>query len=120
MSNDPKNPFGGEGGMPDLGAIMKMAQELQGNMAKVQEDLAKHTVEAQSGGGMVTAVVNGHHEVVSLKIDKVVVDPNDVGMLQDLVRAAINQAMNKMREEAKEKMASVTGGMGIPGMPGLF
>lgn len=119
MSDDSNNPFGG-GKMPDMGAIMKMAQELQGDMAKMQEELANHTIEASSGGGMVSATVNGHFEVVGLVIDKNVVDPGEVGMLQDLIRAAINQAVVRMREETKSKMSSLTGGMGIPGMPTTF
>ena|SRR5262245_2583515 len=108
------------GKMPDLGALMKQAQKLQTDVAKVQEELAKMTCEAQSGGGMVTAVVNGQFELVSLTIEKAVVDPADIGMLQDLVIAAVNQAAAKIRDESKAKMASVMGGMNIPGMPGMF
>jgi DNA-binding YbaB/EbfC family protein len=110
----------GQGKMPDLGALMKQAQALQANVAKAQEELAKMTVDASSGGGMVTATVNGQFELVKLTIEKDVVDPNDVGMLQDLVIAAINQAVTKMRETSKEKMAGLMGGMNIPGMPGMF
>jgi DNA-binding YbaB/EbfC family protein len=106
--------------MPDLNALMKQAQALQANMQKAQEELAKMTVDASSGGGMVTATVNGQMELVKLSIEKDVVDPNDIGMLQDLVIAAVNQAVEKMRETSKEKMSSMMGGMQIPGMPGLF
>jgi DNA-binding YbaB/EbfC family protein len=108
------------GKMPDLGALMKQAQKLQADVAKVQEELAKMTCEASAGGGMVTAVVNGQFDLVSLRIEKDVVDPNDVGMLQDLIIAAVNQAAAKVREESKAKMASVMGGMNVPGMPGMF
>jgi nucleoid-associated protein EbfC len=108
------------GKMPDLGALMKQAQKLQADVAKVQEELASMTCEAQAGGGMVTAVVNGQFDLVSLKIDKDVVDPADIGMLQDLVIAAVNQAAAKVREETKSRMASVMGGMNVPGMPGMF
>ena len=108
------------GKMPDLGALMKQAQKLQADVAKVQEELAKMTCEASAGGGMVTAVVNGQFDLVSLKIEKDVVDPSDVGMLQDLIIAAVNQAAAKVREESKAKMASVMGGMNVPGMPGMF
>jgi len=108
------------GKMPDLGALMKQAQKLQADVAKVQEELAKMTCEASAGGGMVTATVNGQFDLVSLKIEKDAVDPNDVGMLQDLVIAAVNQAAAKVREESKAKMASVMGGMNVPGMPGMF
>ncbi|MBA3454181.1 MAG: YbaB/EbfC family nucleoid-associated protein [Deltaproteobacteria bacterium] len=107
--------------MPDLNALMKQAQKLQGDVAKVQEELAKMTCEGAAGGGLVTATVNGQFEVVRVKIDKSVVDPNDVGMLEDLVTAAINAAATKVRETSKEKMSGVMGGMGgLPGMPGLF
>jgi len=107
------------GKMPDLGALMKQAQKLQADVAKAQEELAKLTCEASAGGGMVTAVVNGQFDVVSIKIEKDVVDPTDVGMLQDLIVAAVNQAAAKVREESKTRMASVMGGMNIPGMPGF-
>ena len=110
------------GKMPDLNALMKQAQKLQGDVQRAQEELAKMTCEGTSGGGLVTATVNGQFEVVKVKIDKSVVDPNDIGMLEDLVTAAINAAGNKMRETAKEKMAAVMGPLGgLPGgMPGLF
>jgi DNA-binding YbaB/EbfC family protein len=110
----------GGGKMPDLGALMKQAQALQANVQKAQEELGKMTVSASAGGGMVSATVNGHFELTALTIEKTVVDPNDVGMLQDLVIAAINQAVAKMRDATKEKMAGAMGGMNIPGMPGLF
>lgn len=106
--------------MPDLGAIMRQAQALQSNVAKAQEEIAKMTVEASAGGGMVTATVNGQFEIVKLAIEKTVVDPTDIGMLQDLITAAVNQAVLKMRETTKEKMASLMGGLDIPGMPGMF
>jgi DNA-binding YbaB/EbfC family protein len=106
--------------MPDLGALMKQAQSLQANMQKAQEEIAKMTVDASSGGGMVTATVNGEFELVALTIEKTVVDPSDIGMLQDLIIAAINQAVAKMRDTSTEKMAGLMGGMTIPGMPGLF
>jgi nucleoid-associated protein EbfC len=108
------------GKMPDLNALMKQAQKLQGDVQKAQEELATMTADGAAGGGLVTATVNGHHEVVRVKIDKSVVDPNDVGMLEDLITAAINAASNKVRELSKEKMAQVMGPMaGIPGLPGF-
>ena len=107
--------------MPDLNALMKQAQKLQSDVNKVQEEIAAIECEGAAGGGMVTATVNGQFEVVRVKIDKSVVDPNDVGMLEDLVTAAINAAATKVRETSKEKMSSVMGGLGgLPGMPGLF
>jgi len=109
------------GKMPDLNALMKQAQKLQSEVTKVQEELAQMQCDGAAGGGLVTATVNGQFEVVRVKIDKSVVDPNDVGMLEDLVTAAVNAASARVREVSKEKMASVMGGMGgMPGMPGLF
>lgn len=108
--------------MPDLNALMKQAQKLQGDVAKAQEELAQMQCEGAAGGGLVTATVNGQFEVIRVKIDKSVVDPNDVGMLEDLVTAAVNAAAQKVRETSKEKMAKVMGplgGMG-GGIPGLF
>jgi len=106
--------------MPDLGGLMEAAQKLQGDMAKVQEELARKTVEASSGGGMVSVTVNGHCEVVSLTIEKDAVDPNDIAMLQDLIIAAVNQGVVKAREMSQEEMAKLTGGLGLPGgLPGM-
>ena len=108
------------GKMPDLNALMKQAQKLQDEVQKAQDELAKMTCEGASGGGLVTATVNGQFEVVRIKIDKSVVDPSDIGMLEDLVTAAINAAAIKVRETSKEKMAKVMGPMaGLPGMPGF-
>lgn len=106
--------------MPDLGNLMNLAQKLQGDMTKVQEELARMECEASSGGGMVTARVNGEYQLVGIKIDPEVADPGDVGMLQDLIVAAVNQAMTKMRDLAQKEMSKLTGGLNIPGMPGLF
>jgi len=108
------------GKMPDLNALMRQAQKLQGEVQRAQEELALITCDGASGGGLVTATVNGQFEVVRVKIDKSVVDPADVGMLEDLVVAAINAAAIKVRETSKEKMAKVMGPMaGMPGMPGF-
>lgn len=112
--------------MPDLNALMKQAQKLQGDVAKVQEELAQMQCEGAAGGGLVTATVNGQFEVVRVKIDKSVVDPNDVGMLEDLVTAAVNAAATKVRDTSKEKMNEVMGPLGAmggglpPGMGGMF
>jgi DNA-binding YbaB/EbfC family protein len=109
--------------MPDLNALMKQAQKLQGDVAKMQEELAKMECDGAAGGGLVTATVNGQFEVVRVKIDKSVVDPNDVGMLEDLITAAVNAAGAKVRETSKEKMGQIMGplgGGGMPGIPGLF
>ena len=106
--------------MPDMGALMRQAQKMQADVAKAQEEVAKMTADGQAGGGMVTATVNGQFELVKLTIEKDVVDPSDIGMLQDLIIAAINGAVTKMRDTSKEKMQSLMGGMNIPGMPGMF
>ena len=87
---------------------------MQKDMEKAQEEVAALTEDATAGGGAVKAVVNGSHEVVSLSIDPGVVDPEDVEMLQDLVVAAINEAMRKIEEISAERMSRVTGGMGMP------
>jgi len=95
---------------------MKQAQKLQEKMAKVQEELASKTVEATAGGGMVTAVVNGRFELTSIRIEKDVVNPDDVEMLQDLIVAAVNEGVRRAQEMASAEMAKVTGGMKLPGM----
>jgi nucleoid-associated protein EbfC len=107
-----------DGKMPDLNALMQHAQRLQSDVTKAQEELAKTTCEGAAGGGLVTAVVNGQFDVVRVRIDKSVVDPSDIGMLEDLVAAAINAAAAKVREVTKTRMSSLMGGM--PGIPGLF
>lgn len=96
--------------------LMKQAQQMQAKIAKVQEDLKLKEVEASAGGGMITAVVNGAQELLSVKIEREIVNPDDVEMLQDLVRAAVNEALRKSRELMSEEMGKVTGGLGIPGM----
>ena len=100
----------------NMGKIMKQAQQMQAKMMRVQEELEVRTVEATAGGGMVTAVVNGKHELMSLKIEKDVVDPEDIEMLQDLVVAAVNEGVRKAQEMAQEEMSKITGGLNIPGM----
>ncbi|MFO7812797.1 MAG: YbaB/EbfC family nucleoid-associated protein [Pelovirga sp.] len=99
-----------------LGNIMKQAQQMQAKMAKMQEELATKEVEATAGGGMVTARVNGKQQLLELKIEKAVVDPEDIEMLEDLVLAAVNEGMKKSQEMVQEEMSKVTGGMNIPGM----
>jgi DNA-binding YbaB/EbfC family protein len=101
-----------------LGNLMKQAQMMQEKMQKVQEEAARTTVEASAGGGMVTVTANGRMEVLSIKIEKEAVDPNDVEMLQDLVAAAVNEALRKAQDMMNEEMGKVTGGLGLPGMGG--
>jgi DNA-binding YbaB/EbfC family protein len=96
--------------------MAKMAQQMQAEMARVQAELDTLTLEGTAGGGAVTAVVNGHGELISLAIDKDVVDPEDIEMLQDLVTAAVNDGIRRVKQTAEEKMARVTGGLRLPGM----
>lgn len=101
-----------------MGKMMKQVQKMQADMAKVQEELKDKRVEASVGGGVVTVAANGQQEVLEIRIDKSVVDPEDVEMLQDLVLAAVNEALRKSSELQTSEMAKVTGGLNIPGMPG--
>ena len=99
-----------------FGNLMRQAQQLHSKMLQVQEEMAAKTAEASAGGGMVTAVANGRQEVVSLKIEKEVVNPEDVEMLQDLIVAAVNAATKKAQEMVSEEMKKLTGGLSIPGL----
>ena len=108
MSDEPK--------MPDLGNLMQVAQRMQADAVKMQEELAAKTCVASSGGGMVSATMNGAFELVSLEIDKNAVDSEDLSMLQDLIVAAVNQAVNKVRDMTKSEMSKLTGGLNIPGL----
>jgi len=101
---------------PNMGNIMKQAQKMQEQMLKAQEQLDQVKAEGTSGGGMVKVVANGKQEIESIKIDPEVVNSDDVEMLEDLVAAAVNQAIEKANEAAKDKMNEATGGM-LGGMP---
>jgi DNA-binding YbaB/EbfC family protein len=100
----------------NMAGLMKQAQKLQAKMAEMQEEVGNRTVTAQAGGGMVEAVVNGRLELVSLRIEPEVANPEDVDMLQDLILAAVNEALNRAREMMAQEMAKLTGGLQIPGM----
>lgn len=102
-----------------MGNLLKQAQQLQTKMARLQEELEEKTVEASSGGGMVTAVVNGRHEILSINIEPEVINPDDQEMLQDLILAAINDGLVKARNMVNEEMGKLTGGMNLPNIPGL-
>ena len=102
--------------MKNMGKMMKQAQQLQNKMEKLQEEMADKTVEASAGGGMVKAVANGRQEIVSISIEKEVVDPEDVEMLQDLITAAVNDALSQSQKMVSEEMSKLTGGMNIPGL----
>jgi DNA-binding YbaB/EbfC family protein len=99
-----------------IGNIMKQAQQMQRRMGQLQEELESKQVEASSGGGMVTAIVSGKQQLLDLKIDPTAVDPEDVEMLQDLVTAAVNEAIKQSQQMAQEEMSKLTGGMNIPGL----
>jgi DNA-binding YbaB/EbfC family protein len=102
--------------MKGMGNMMKQAQKLQSKMLKLQEELAEKTVETTAGGGMVKVVANGRQQIVSITIEKDVVDPDDVDMLQDLVMAAVNDALTKSQEMVSEEMSKLTGGFNLPGL----
>ena len=102
--------------MKGMGNLMKQAQKLQSKMLKLQEELADKTVETTSGGGMVKVVANGKQQIVSIEIEKEVVDPDDVDMLQDLILAAVKDALTKSQDMVSSEMSKLTGGMNVPGM----
>jgi len=96
--------------------MMKQAQRMQKQMMEIQEELANRTVEATVGGGMVAVVANGQQDILSIRIDPEVVDPNDIEMLQDLILAAVNEAHRKAQELMNDEMGKLTGGLKIPGL----
>ena len=96
--------------------LLRQAQQLQQRLAKAQEALEQETVEASAGGGAVTVTVTGKQKVQSIRIDPVAVDPQDVALLEDMVLAAVNEAMDKAQELATERLGAITGGMKIPGL----
>jgi hypothetical protein len=102
--------------MKGMNDLVRQAQLMQKKMAKLQEEMAEKTVEASAGGGMVSVEVNGSQEITKIAIDKSVVDPEDVEMLQDLVLAAVNEAVRKSKDMVQSEMSQITGGMNIPGM----
>ncbi len=105
------------GGMGDMAGMLRQAQKMQKDMARIQEDLKERIVEGSAGGGVVKAFVNGQQELVSLKIDPSAVDPQDLSMLEDLVTAAVQNGLKASRELMQAEMQKATGGMGLP--PGL-
>lgn len=96
--------------------MMKQAQQFQQRLAQLQDELAHKKVSSSVGGGMVTVTVNGRHEIMSLSIDREVINPDEQVMLQDLIVAAINEAMKKAQDMAQQEMTRLTGGMRIPGL----
>ena len=112
----------GKGGFPGMGGnmnnMMKQVQKMQKEMAKLQEEVEQRTVEASAGGGAVTVVVTGKKEIISITIKPEVIDPDDAEMLQDLITAAVNEALRQADEMISKEMGKITGGLNIPG--GLF
>jgi hypothetical protein len=100
-----------------LGDLMKQMQAMQAKMEQMQEELSEKRVEGSSGGGMVRVIANGKQEILEIKIDPEVVNPEDVAMLEELVLAAVNQAKEKAAELQMEGLSGLTGGMKIPGLP---
>jgi len=111
-------------GFGNMGDMMKQMQKqavtMQKKMEEIQRDLKERVIETSSGGGMVTVQVNGKHEILNINIDPEVVNPDDVQMLEDLVLAAVSQAMKKSQEMYQEEMAKVTGGISVPGLSNLL
>lgn len=103
-------------GMGNMGKMMKQVQKMQADMARLQEELGNKTVTATAGGGVVEVVANGKQEVVSIKISPEAVDPDDVEMLEDLVLAAVNEALRQAQEMAANEMSKITGNLKIPGL----
>ncbi len=107
------NPFGN---VPGLGNMMKQVQKMAEETQRIEQELGEMRIDASSGGGMVTATVNGRGELQDIKIDPQVVDPEDVEMLQDLVVSAVREATEKANEERASRLQSLTGGINIPGL----
>jgi len=108
--------FSGMGGM-NMNNLMKQAQKMQRDMAKMQEELENKTLETTAGGGAIKVVISGKKEIQEIKISQDVVDPDDVEMLEDLILSAVNEAVRQADEMNSKEMQKVTGGMGLP--PGL-
>ncbi|KUO76741.1 MAG: hypothetical protein APF77_12665 [Clostridia bacterium BRH_c25] len=111
-----------KGGFPGMGGnmnnMMKQVQKMQKDMAKLQEEVEQRTVEASAGGGAVTVVASGKKEIISIAIKPEVIDPDDAEMLQDLITAAVNEAIRQADEMLSKEMSKITGGLNLPG--GLF
>lgn len=103
-----------------IGDLMRQAKKMQQEMAKIQEEAKKKTVEASAGGGMVSVTANGGMEILSIKIEREVVNPDDIEMLQDLIIAAANEALRRAQQMVSEEMSKVTGGLNLPGVGNLF
>lgn len=103
-------------GMGGMGNMLKQAQKMQKRLLELQQELKDRVVEGSAGGGMVRVAVNGQQEILSVKIDPEAVDPEDVELLEDMVLAAVGQALEKSRQMAQDEMGKVTGGLQLPGL----
>lgn len=104
--------------MNNLGSLLKQAQQIQSQVSEIQTELGKRRIEATAGGGMVTAVVNGRQELVAVHIDPTVVDADEIEMLEDLIVAAVSEAMTRAAQQAGEEMQKLTGGLPIANLFG--
>jgi nucleoid-associated protein EbfC len=112
-----RNMARGFGGLPpNMKEMMKQAQKMKEDLEKAQEDAKQITEEGSAGGGMVTVRASGDNQIVMIKIEREVVDPNDVEMLQDLIMAATNEALKKAQGTVQQKISAITGGLNIPGI----
>ena len=109
-----------QSGPSNMQAMLKQAQKMQEDMAAKQTELEEREYEVSAGGGVVTVKINGKKEILSVKLAEEVVDPDDIETLEDLVVAAVNEAIKKVETIANDEMGKITGSLGIPGMPGLF
>ena len=108
----------GLGNLGNMAGLMKQAMEMKSKMEAIKAEIAEETVEATAGGGMVTAVMNGRFELLSLKIEPEISNPNETEMLETTVRAAVNEGVRKVQELLKERMSEITGGLDLPGLTG--
>ncbi len=115
-----KLPKGIGGGPTNMQSMIKQAQKIQEDMTNLQEELDSREYEIKAGGGVVTVKINGKLEVLSIAIEPEVVDPDDIETLTDILTAAVNEAIKKVNSVNSEEMGKVTGGLNVPGMPGLF
>lgn len=104
----------------DMSSIMQQAQQMHQKMKKIQEDLAKKTITGSAGGGMILVQVNGQGEILSVTIDPSIISKDEVVMLQDLVTAAVNDALRKAKDLSKQELGSLTGGLNLPGLGNFF
>ena len=113
-------PQGMGGGPSNMQAVLKQAQKMQEDMAAKQEELEAREYEVSAGGGVVNVKINGKKEILSVKLEPEIVDPDDIETLEDLITAAVNEAIKKVESTAAEEMKEITGSVGLPGIPGMF